>query len=165
MEATVHQTFSGLEKEQNVTLDSLQDESDEKEDNPYLEYKSRRESALSLSFATHFRAHSGKARETGQSSPLKTAGDLNQNYEQRVLFALHPTSPIMYTAGEDQQIYLWDIEKSKLLMKSNQGLTPTALKLSPNGEVLAVGFSNGTFVLLNAKLDVNRAGRHGGCKL
>lgn len=113
-----------------------------------ISLKSGLEGTLSLSFAVYLRNHSGKVADSGQS------------YQQRVLFALHPFSQVMYTAGEDQHIYLWDIEKCKLLMISNQGLTPTAMKLSPNGEVLAVGFVNGTLVLLDAKINVNAPGKH-----
>jgi len=114
--------------------------------------KSGLEGNLSLSFATYLWNHSGKAAQS------------TTNYQQRVLFALHPYASVMYTVGEDQHIYVWDIEKSKLLLMNNQGLTPTALKLSQNGDLLAVGFINGTIVILDARVNLNVTGKSGNCK-
>ncbi len=178
LEAVVNQNFQGLrsvvETKQNpsskvgITLTSLydindynnKDASDDSDDSqePDAGLESPREGGASkqisnftLSFATYLQNHNGTtvAAATNSTSRYKR--------QQRVLYALHPYLQVMYTIGEDQHLYLWDIEKSKLLSVVNQGLMATAIKLSPNGEILAVGFINGTFVLLDAKMDTNNS--------
>ena len=173
-EAVVTQNFTGYqappEKKASIpsaklgiTIASLQDvynegEEDEdsissSEDETGLASKSGLEGSISLSFSTYLWNHSGKSANS------------SSKYQQRVLFAIHPYSNVMYTVGEDQHIYMWDTEKSKLLMMNNQGLTPTALKLSQNGDILAVGFANGTFVLLNSKMNSNPEVKAGGSSI
>ena len=171
LEAAVNQTFSGLKSVQEskaygtriaISIPTEQDELDDEEnegiqgsdsssedESSMPSLKSAMEGTLSLSFATYLRSHSGKVSNS------------TQKYNQRVMFALHPYSQIMFTVGEDQHICLWDIEKSKLLLISNQNLTPSTLKLSSNAEILAVGFTNGTVVLLDAKIENNIGGKAG----
>lgn len=46
----------------------------------------------------------------------------------------------MASIGEDQKIILWDTENNNLLMYKNLGMNPTAIKFSPDGEFLVLGF-------------------------
>ena len=111
----VTQSFTGLkaptEKKSSltsaklgITIASLQDiynedEEDENsisssEDETALGSKSALEGNLTLSFSTYLWNDSGKSAKA------------QEKYQQRVLFAIHPYSHVMFTAGEDQHIYL-----------------------------------------------------------
>jgi len=68
----------------------------------------------------------------------------------------------MFTTGEDQYLCVWDIDKCTLLKQLKQDIkdtTPTALKITPDGELLAIGFNNGTVVLRDVKMSANPLGK------
>lgn len=46
----------------------------------------------------------------------------------------------MASIGEDQKMILWDTENNSLLMVRNLGMNPTAIKFSPDGDFLVIGF-------------------------
>ena len=61
-------------------------------------------------------------------------------FNKKLFFALHPTLPIMISVGEDQRLMIWDTQNNSLLMVNNLGMTPSAIKFSPSGELLVIGF-------------------------
>lgn len=61
-------------------------------------------------------------------------------FNKKMFFALHPTQPIMMSTGEDQKLIVWDTENNSLLMVKSLGQTPTAIRFSPDGELLVIGF-------------------------
>lgn len=110
-------------------------------------------SKMSLDYTLYLSSHSG------------TLPSISKNYQQKVLYALHPKLDIMFTVGEDQYLCVWDIEKCTLLKQVKQDMkdsTPTALKITtmPDGEILAIGFSNGTVYILDAKMTANPLGKY-----
>jgi WD40 repeat protein len=46
----------------------------------------------------------------------------------------------MASIGEDQKVILWDTENNVVLMYKGFGINPTAIRFSPDGEFLVVGF-------------------------
>lgn len=103
---------------------------------------------LSLNFSMYLSSHNG------------TLANASRNYQQKVLYALHPKLDIMFTVGEDQYLCVWDIEKCTLLKQVKQDIKdsiPTALKITttPDGEILAIGFNNGTVILQDARMSTN----------
>ena len=53
---------------------------------------------------------------------------------------MHPTYPIMVSVGEDQNLIIWNTEDNILLFVKSLGMTPTAIKFSPDGDLLVIGF-------------------------
>jgi len=166
IEAIVTQNFSGIRSISDtsqtlpssrigVTLASLQDIENESANadstnasiNDWeLNSRSDLEGILSLSFISYLKNHSGIA-----------VNEKTSEYQQRVLFAVHPFSPVIYTIGENQDLYLWHIEHLKLLTAKNLGRVATVIRLSPNGDILAIGFTDGSVLLLDAKLQEKSA--------
>lgn len=67
----------------------------------------------------------------------------------------------MATIGEDQNMCLFDTNENKLLQVKYLGNTPTAIRFSPDGSLLVIGFMNGDVILFDYKIDKNTYGRMG----
>jgi len=161
IEAIVTQNFSGIKSISDtsqtlpssrigVTLASLQDieNGTDRGDSTNAsindgEFNSRSdlEGSLSLSFISFLKNHSGISLNETKSE-----------YQQRVLFAVHPYFSVMYTVGENNDLYLWHLTELKLMALRNLGKVASVIRLSPNGEILAIGFLDGTVALLDSKI-------------
>lgn len=137
----------------NPEKDSSSEGSSEDEDPSIIGRSQMRRStlapmALAFTFTVYLSGHNG------------TLSTVSRAYQQRVLYALHPKLDVMFTVGEDQYLCVWDIEKCTLLKQVKQDMKdsiPTALKITntPDGEILAIGFNNGTVILQDAKMTTN----------
>ncbi len=83
---------------------------------------------------------------------------------KKVHIALCPIQPIMFSIGEDSALFIWDTEKNSLLDLRELPFRPTAIKFSPDGNLLVVGFINGMVWILDAKIDRNIFGKLGESK-
>ncbi len=126
------------------------DEESSEDEGPIAQrFDSKRPSKMSMNFVFYLTSHSG------------TPPSLSRNYQQRVLYAVHPKLNVMFTVGEDQYLSIWDIDKCTLLKQVKQdNVTPTALKITPDGEILAIGFNNGMVVLQDVKMTANPLGKY-----
>ena len=104
-------------------------------------------SEITLNFALYTRNHSG------------TLPNFLNTYNKKLLFSIHPTYNLFVSVGEDMNLCLWDAEKCKLITMRNIGLMPSAIKFTPDGELLAIGFINGALMLLDAKITMNTFGK------
>jgi len=142
-------TTSMTEMEQDEEDDT--GSSSEEEGTPTYRFENKKTDKLnmSLTYTFYLTSHSG------------TPPAVARNYQQRVLFALHPKLNVMFTVGEDQFLCIWDIDKNILLKQVKQdNVTPTALKITPDGEILAIGFNNGMVVLQDVKMTANPLGKY-----
>ena len=129
---------------------------DEEESPEYKVDKKNERPRISLNFTFYLTNHSG--------APLTVA----KNYQQKVLYVLHPKLNIMFSIGEDQYLCIWDIEKCTLLKQVRQDIkdiTPTALKITPDGDILAIGFNNGVVLLYECKVTANPVGKYSECNV
>lgn len=60
---------------------------------------------------------------------------------------------MLISAGDDETLRIWDLEKHSLLYSKHMGSQITAIAYSPDGAYLAVGFISGVLFVLDAKLD------------
>jgi len=56
---------------------------------------------------------------------------------------------------------LFDTNENTLLLVKYLGNTPTAIKFSPDGSLLVIGFMNGDVILFDYKIDKNTYGKVG----
>lgn len=61
----------------------------------------------------------------------------------------------MVTVGEDQNLFLWDVEKNKLITSKFLGYiaSPTCIKFNKEGDTLAIGFSDGLLIFYDCKIN------------
>lgn len=64
--------------------------------------------------------------------------------------ACHPTQAKAYTFGRDGMLAVWDCKTRKQITYSKIGIPGDALAISNSGEHIAMGMTNGTFVVLNS---------------
>lgn len=84
-----------------------------------------------------FQAHSAQNQENDLSSPQ------NQTIEQkRVLIALNSEGEIMASVGDDEFLFIWDVNSRFMLKALALQAHATAIKFAPNNRLL-IGFSNG----------------------
>ena len=56
-------------------------------------------------------------------------------------------------------MYVFDTASNRLLRSENLGQTPTAIKFSPEGELLIIGFANGDLQYFDSKIKKNTHGK------
>ena len=59
---------------------------------------------------------------------------------------------ILASVGNDETLMIWGIAKNTVLTSKNLGTQATCLDFSPDGKFLAVGLSNGVFLLLDSEI-------------
>lgn len=81
---------------------------------------------------------------------------------RRVFFVLHPVFDIMFSLGEDQNLFLWDTEKNKIITSKMLGYIafPTAMKFNKDGDILVIGFSDGLVIFLDSKIIKSNQGKN-----
>ena len=83
-----------------------------------------------------------------------------KNYtNKKIHIALHPFFPIMVSVGEDNVLYIWDTDKNQILSSKEYKNKPTAIKFSPDGNLLVIGFITGTLLILDSKIDKSIHGK------
>ncbi len=73
----------------------------------------------------------------------------------------------MISVGEDRSLFIWDVEKNKLLQRrflqsfssSSLSKSVSCIKFSPNGNVLVLGFFDGTIMFLDSKITKTMHGK------
>ena len=82
-------------------------------------------------------------------------------FNKKVYFALHPSETCMVSVGDDQFMCVYDTASNRLLRSENLGQTPTAIKFSPEGDLLIIGFANGDLQYFDSKIRKNTHGKLG----
>ena len=72
---------------------------------------------------------------------------------------MHPTHPVMVTVGDDQKLMIWDTQNNVLLLVRNLGMSPSAVKFSPDGELLVIGYQVSMVMVLDSKMQRNPLGK------
>lgn len=67
----------------------------------------------------------------------------------------------MVSVGEDQNLNLWDLDSNQILLVKFLGVTPSAIKFSNDGDILVIGFVNGSIMVLDSKIVKNVNGKFG----
>ncbi|XP_012495852.1 PREDICTED: echinoderm microtubule-associated protein-like 5 [Propithecus coquereli] len=62
--------------------------------------------------------------------------------------ATHPSRDFFLSAAEDGTVRLWDIADKKMLNKVNLGHAARTVCYSPEGDMVAIGMTNGEFIIL-----------------
>ena len=116
-----------------------EESSDEEEQQKIVaELWGQSESGFRFLHQDYLRFH--QAQNTGMSGIKSLYENL---YNKKVYFALHPRDNILVTVGEDNNLFMHSLDQNELLAVLNFERTPTALRFSPNGEILIIGFQNG----------------------
>ncbi|EGR29518.1 PH domain protein [Ichthyophthirius multifiliis] len=79
--------------------------------------------------------------------------------KKQIYFTLHPEEPIMVTVGEDGNLFMFDIKTNKSLIQQFLSKTPSAIKFSPDGSLLVIGFVCGTIRIFDSKISKNKMGK------
>lgn len=60
------------------------------------------------------------------------SSQLNDDTNKRIFFTTHPRFDIMVTIGEDQNLFIWDTEKNKIIASKFLGYValPTCIKFN-----------------------------------
>jgi hypothetical protein len=61
----------------------------------------------------------------------------------------------MATVGDNQQLLIWDISNMKILAQKYLSFIPSAVKYSPDGDILIIGSVNGRLMLLDSQMQKN----------
>lgn len=61
----------------------------------------------------------------------------------------------MATVGDNQQLLIWDISNMKILAQKYLSFIPSAVKYSPDGDILIIGSINGRLMLLDSQMQKN----------
>jgi WD40 repeat protein len=87
---------------------------------------------------------------------------INNQSQKRVFFALHPRFDILLSLGEDQNLFLWDTEKNKIITSKVLGYIahPTAVKFNKDGDIIVIGFSDGLVIFLDSKIIKSNQGKN-----
>ncbi|CAD8183513.1 unnamed protein product [Paramecium pentaurelia] len=105
---------------------------------------------LKFNYSIYMRSHQSQIFDSKQQIDF---------FNKKMFITLHPTQPIMVSMGEDQKLILWDTENNSLLLVKNMGMTPTAIRLSPDGDLLVIGFQNSMVVIMDSKIQKNTMGK------
>ncbi|PRP88610.1 echinoderm microtubule-associated protein-like 6 [Planoprotostelium fungivorum] len=65
--------------------------------------------------------------------------------------AVHPSKRIFATASDDRTVKLWSLDQKKLLGAAKQEFNARSADFSPDGKLLAIGYDNGSFSVLNGE--------------
>lgn len=81
---------------------------------------------------------------------------------KRLFFSLHPRFGVLLTLGEDQNLFLWDTEKNKIIASKTLGYVahPTCAKFNRDGDIIVVGFSDGLLIFLDTKIIKSNQGKN-----
>jgi hypothetical protein len=63
--------------------------------------------------------------------------------------AVHPTQSKAYTFGRDGMLCVWDCAAKKQISYSKLEIPGDSICISNKGDQIAIGMSNGTFIVLN----------------
>mgnify|MGYP000848290117 FL=1 len=85
-----------------------------------------------------------------------------QQLHKRLFFTLHPRFDILLSLGEDQNLFLWDTEKNKIITSKVLGYVahPTCAKFNRDGDIIVVGFSDGLVIFLDSKIIKSNQGKN-----
>ena len=106
--------------------------------------------SIKFSYNLYLRSHC--------SQILNTQNQKNYT-NKKIHIALHPFFPIMVSVGEDNVLYIWDTDKNQILNSREYKHKPTAIKFSPDGSLLVIGFITGTLLILDSKIDKSIHGK------
>jgi WD40 repeat protein len=77
----------------------------------------------------------------------------------------HPTnSKVFATAGADQQLCIWNVETMSQIKKKQLTASARCVDISPDGRRVAVGFSNGAFVVYSTSGDMRPVAQQQHCR-
>jgi len=71
----------------------------------------------------------------------------SQTRNKMLLFAIHPVERVLVTVGQDESIMYYDIDGQMLLLMKQLEGAPSALKFSPDGNLLLIGFLDGSMLV------------------
>eukprot|EP00163_Fabomonas_tropica_P029151 TRINITY_DN615_c0_g1_i1.p1 TRINITY_DN615_c0_g1~~TRINITY_DN615_c0_g1_i1.p1 ORF type:complete len:1806 (-),score=610.31 TRINITY_DN615_c0_g1_i1:143-5560(-) len=88
-----------------------------------------------------------------QASPSGVKPVLQAHADQGELWALatHPSRPYAVTGSDDNCVYLWDADKHKSIAHADLGRKVRAAAYAPDGSVIAAGYVDGGWSLLNGE--------------
>lgn len=157
------QTSEKIEKEKKIESkdedsdEELEEDDSENEDNAsYLNVFQKKKNytdqinSFKFSYNLYLRSH---------CSQIVNSQNQKNYTNKKIHIALHPYFPIMVTTGEDNVLYIWDTEKNQILTSKEYKFKPTAIKFSPDGNLLVIGFINGTLLILDSKIDKSIHGK------
>jgi len=137
--------------------EELDDDNSENEDNAsYLNVFQKKKNftdkinSFKFSYNLYLRSH---------CSQILNSQNQKNYTNKKIHIALHPFFPIMVSCGEDNVLYIWDTDKNQILNCKEYKNKPTAIKFSPDGNLLVIGFINGTLLILDSKIDKSIHGK------
>ena len=159
----VQENMEKSKKTENKTMnqedsnDEMDEDNSENEDNAsYLNVLQKKKNitdkinSFKFSYNLYLRSHC--------SQILNSQNQKNYS-NKKIHIALHPFFPIMVSVGEDNILYIWDTDKNQILSSKEYKHKPTAIKFSPDGNLLVIGFITGTLLILDSKIDKSIHGK------
>ena len=78
--------------------------------------------------------------------------------QKKIISCLYPLYGILASAGNDETLMFWDVDKRDCIISKNIGFQATSLDFSSDGKYLAIGLSNGVFLILDSKIKKTNIG-------